>query len=94
MLEEDDPYIPAGSEAPRRGAVPVRFFGTYDFAWIESQRVLQPFEDGFAEKSCQPDEDGFAASVQEAQQFLVRSGYAWHCGCCWLLLRRRLRAVR
>ena len=72
MLAEGDPYIPAGSEAPRRGAVPVRFFGTYDFSWIESQRMLQPFQHGLAEKARQPDEDGFAASVQEAQDFLVR----------------------
>ena len=27
MLAEGDPYIPAGSEAPPRGGVPVRFFG-------------------------------------------------------------------
>lgn len=71
VLKEDDPYIPAGSEPPRRGAVPVRFFGTYDFSWIESQRMLQPFEEGLADKSLQPDEDGFAASVREAQDFLV-----------------------
>jgi hypothetical protein len=71
VLAEGDPYIPAGSEAPRRGAVPVRFFGTYDFSWIESQRMLQPFSEGLAEKAQQPDEDGFAASVQEAQDFLA-----------------------
>lgn len=37
-----DPFIPKHEEPPRRGAVPVRFFGTYDFAWIESQRTLAP----------------------------------------------------
>jgi pyruvate/2-oxoglutarate dehydrogenase complex dihydrolipoamide acyltransferase (E2) component len=68
---EDDPYIPAGSEPPRRGAVPVRFFGTYDFSWIESQRMLQPFQEGFADKSQQPDEDGFGDAVREAQAFLA-----------------------
>lgn len=73
VLAEGDPYIPAGSEAPRRAAVPVRFFGTYDFSWIESQRMLQPFSEGLADKARQPDEDGFAASVQEAQDFLVRT---------------------
>jgi len=72
VLKEEDPYIPAGSEPPRRGAVPVRFFGTYDFSWIESQRMLQPFQEGYADKSRQPDEDGFGASVREAQDFLVR----------------------
>ena len=43
MLEEGDPFVPAGSEPPRRGAVPVRFFGTYEFSYIESQRALLPF---------------------------------------------------
>lgn len=37
-------------EIPRRGAVPVRFFGTYNFTWIESQRNLMPFDLG-----CQDD---------------------------------------
>ena len=46
MLSRGDPWIPADMEAPRRGAVPVRFFGTYNFAWIESQRALGPWGDG------------------------------------------------
>ena len=45
VLDEHDPFIPAGSEAPRRGAVPVRFFGTYEFSYIESQRALVPYDD-------------------------------------------------
>lgn len=43
MLAPGDPWIPADMEMPRRGAVPVRFFGTYNFCWIESQRALAPF---------------------------------------------------
>jgi hypothetical protein len=43
VLAADDPWIPAEMEVPRRGAVPVRFFGTYNFCWIESQRSLAPF---------------------------------------------------
>ncbi|KAK9843421.1 hypothetical protein WJX81_001604 [Elliptochloris bilobata] len=42
VLALGDPFIPKHEEPPRRGAVPVRFFGTYDFAWIESQRALAP----------------------------------------------------
>lgn len=42
VLALGDPFIPRHEEPPRRGAVPVRFFGTYDFAWIESQRALAP----------------------------------------------------
>jgi hypothetical protein len=42
----DDPWIPPDMEIPRRGAVPVRFFGTYNFTWIESQRNLMPFDLG------------------------------------------------
>jgi hypothetical protein len=40
VLAPDDAFIPPDMEAPRRGAVPVRFFGTYNFCWIESQRSL------------------------------------------------------
>ena len=40
VLALEDPFIPPDMDAPRRGAVPVRFFGTYNFCWIESQRSL------------------------------------------------------
>ena len=43
VLSADDAFIPADMEAPRRGAVPVRFFGTYNFCWIESQRSLSRY---------------------------------------------------
>lgn len=46
VLMIDDPWIPPDMEIPRRGAVPVRFFGTYNFTWIESQRNLMPFDLG------------------------------------------------
>ena len=46
----DDPWIPPDMEIPRRGAVPVRFFGTYNFTWIESQRNLMPFDLGRQEE--------------------------------------------
>ena len=51
VLDERDPWIPSDTEPPRRGAIPVRFFGTYDFAWIESQRAICPFEQGYEEHS-------------------------------------------
>ena len=44
-----DPWIPPDMEIPRRGAVPVRFFGTYNFTWIESQRNLMPYDIGLQE---------------------------------------------
>lgn len=50
VLSLGDPWIPADMEAPRRGAVPVRFFGTYNFAWIESQRSLNPCSDPLADE--------------------------------------------
>ena len=43
VLALDDAFIPADMDAPRRGAVPVRFFGTYNFCWIESQRSLAAY---------------------------------------------------
>jgi hypothetical protein len=50
VLSLADPWIPADMEPPRRGAVPVRFFGTYNFAWIESQRALGPWGEGTADE--------------------------------------------
>ncbi len=50
VLALEDPWIPPDMEIPRRGAVPVRFFGTYNFTWIESQRNLMAFDQG-----CQDD---------------------------------------
>ena len=49
VLAVDDPWIPPDMEIPRRGAVPVRFFGTYNFTWIESQRNLMPYDLGCQE---------------------------------------------
>lgn len=51
MLDESDPWIPRDAEPPRHGAIPVRFFGTYDFAWIESHRAICPYDKGHEEHS-------------------------------------------
>lgn len=51
MLDPSDPWIPKSDETPRRGAIPVRFFGTYDFAWIENQRAVCPYRHAHAEHS-------------------------------------------
>jgi hypothetical protein len=46
-----DPFIPRNEPVPRsQDPVPVRFFGTYDFAWIGSQKCLVPFYLGYSEK--------------------------------------------
>ncbi|KAK9823627.1 hypothetical protein WJX72_004336 [[Myrmecia] bisecta] len=66
VLAERDPYIPEGSEPPRRGAVPVRFFGTYEFSWIESQRALTTFDRDFNERSQKSRAPEFVAAVEEA----------------------------
>lgn len=73
VLAEDDPYIPENSEPPRHGAVPVRFFGSYDFAWIESQRALAPFDVGYEEKKRKVTSEDFLQAVSEAEQFIVSS---------------------
>ena len=51
VLQESDPWIPNDTEMPRPGAIPVRFFGTYDFAWIESQRAICPIDQDYEEHS-------------------------------------------
>ena len=53
VLEENDPWIPNDADVPRHGAIPVRFFGTYDFAWIESHRMICAYDKGHAEHSKQ-----------------------------------------
>lgn len=54
------------ADPPRIGAVPVRFFGTYDFAWIESQRSLTPFECSFQERCSMVDLREFVLGINEA----------------------------
>jgi hypothetical protein len=51
VLDPEDPWIPPNSEAPRHGAIPVRFFGTYDFAWIENQRAVCQYDANYEEHS-------------------------------------------
>ena len=83
VLTEDDPYIPTGSEPPRIGAVPVRFFGTYEFSWIESQRALAPFDVGFDDKSRKSKDATFTQAISEAQHFIVGSSAMrfWEPAC-------------
>lgn len=50
VLSLADPWIPADMEAPRRGAVPVPFFGTYIFARIEFQSALGPWGEGISDE--------------------------------------------
>ncbi|CAD7701003.1 unnamed protein product [Ostreobium quekettii] len=70
VIDESNPFIPVDSRAcPRHGAVPVRFFGTYDFAWIEAQRNLSPFDQDFDDRRAEGEGAGFFKGVQEALIF-------------------------
>lgn len=66
VLGENDPFIPQDADPPRLGAVPVRFFGTYDFAWIETQRSLTPFLNSFQDRSSAVELKEFIIGVNEA----------------------------
>ncbi len=66
-----DPYIPDGEEPPRLGAVPVRFFGTYAFSWIESKRAIEPFDDEHVEHAANSRQPQFQRGVSEAKHFQV-----------------------
>ncbi len=66
-----DPYIPEGEEPPRLGAVPVRFFGTYAFSWIESKRAIEPFDDEHVEHAANSRQPQFQRGVSEAKHFQV-----------------------
>lgn len=63
-----DPLIPAGAEPPRRGAVPVRFFGSGDFSWIESQRNMESF-DAQSDKARANRSPAFQTALEEAVAF-------------------------
>ena len=79
VLDERDPWIPSDAEPPRRGAIPVRFFGTYDFAWIESQRAICPFEQGYEEHSTKSKQKvcpGTSSGLEAEQR--VRQSQAHH----------------
>ena len=68
-----DPYIPEGEEPPRLGAVPVRFFGTYAFSWIESKRAIEPFDEEHLEHATSSRQPEFQRGVSEAKHFQVGS---------------------
>lgn len=67
VLSEKDPLIP--TDQPRRGAVPVRFFGTYEFAWIESQRAISTFDKAYDERTSKSKAKPFLQAMQEAHHF-------------------------
>ena len=64
-------YIPEGEEPPRLGAVPVRFFGTYSFSWIESKRAIEPFDEEHMEHAANSRLPEFQRGVTEAKHFQV-----------------------
>lgn len=51
------------------GGLQVRFFGTYEFSWIESQRALAPFDQGFADNAKKCSQKSFLLAVEEAESF-------------------------
>ena len=71
VLDLSDSYIPEGEEPPRLGAVPVRFFGTYAFSWIESKRAIEPFDDERMEHASSSRQPEFQRGVTEAKHFQV-----------------------
>ena len=73
VLNISDSYIPEGEEPPRLGAVPVRFFGTYAFSWIESKRAIEPFDDEHMEHAANSRQPQFQRGVSEAKHFQVGS---------------------
>ena len=75
VLATDDPWIPPDMEIPRRGAVPVRFFGTYNFTWIESQRNLLAFDQG-----CQDDLPA-KGNTKVCTALMCSSGRELRCPC-------------
>lgn len=93
ILTPSDPYIPEGEEPPRLGAVPVRFFGTYAFAWIESKRALEPYDQEHADHARESRQTGFLRGITEANHYQVAMPswvfdiradvelhqHAWHC---------------
>lgn len=40
-----DASFPPDEEPPRPNAIPVRFFGTYDFSWLGSKRAIMDWEE-------------------------------------------------
>ena len=71
VLDMTHSYIPEGEEPPRLGAVPVRFFGTYSFSWIESKRAIEPFDDEHMEHAANSRLPEFQRGVTEAKHFQV-----------------------
>ncbi len=84
VLALDDPFIPDDSARPCEGAVPVRFFGTYEFAWIEALSGLAHFTEFFLER-CQKSKD---QQFQVTKLFPVLQTLIFHFIPCRFLCRQ------
>ena len=74
VLARDDSYVPSDTEAPSEVAIPVRFFGTYDFSWIDADWRLAPFGAAFESHSRRSRDASFVTAIAEAQSFMVGLG--------------------
>ena len=64
-----DRSFPPDADPPRPNAIPVRFFGTHEFAWMGSKRALTEWEQGLSQFSKECDQESFQAAIQEAEEY-------------------------
>lgn len=64
-----DRSYPPDADPPRPTAIPVRFFGTHEFAWVGSKRAITEWEEGLPQFSAESDQEAFKAAIKEAEEY-------------------------
>jgi hypothetical protein len=64
-----DLSFPPDADPPRPTAIPIRFFGTHEFAWMGSKRAIEDWEDGEAQHRGESAHESFTVAVAEAEAY-------------------------
>ncbi|KAG7671701.1 hypothetical protein Ndes2526B_g07410 [Nannochloris sp. 'desiccata'] len=73
MDHSKDRSFPPDADPPRPTSIPIRFFGTHEFAWVGSKRALVDWDKGVAQgyiTTKETDLETFVLGVQEAETYL------------------------
>lgn len=73
MDQSKDRSFPPDADPPRPTSIPIRFFGTHEFAWVGSKRALVDWDKGVAQgysEQKESDLEVFVLGVKEAETYL------------------------
>jgi hypothetical protein len=73
MDPSKDRSFPPDADPPRPTSIPIRLFGTHEFAWVGSKRALVDWDEGLASGYATQKEsnlEAFVLGVQEAERYV------------------------